>query len=67
MPEVKILEHAGLSYVAEKAAENVRMAGGTPYEQLQMAKKASGQKNLTYMPHHGKCERERRLKRMKQL
>lgn len=46
--------------VASAAAERMAAMGGSPRVQLTAAKVASGQKNLTYKPHQGKRERERR-------
>lgn len=49
---------------AEAASERMEKMGGSPRIQLTAAKLSSGQKNLTYKPHQGKAERERRLAQM---
>lgn len=46
------------------AARRVFENGGSPREQLDAARKVSSQ-SLGYLPHQGKRERERRLRRMR--
>lgn len=50
---------------ATAAARGVFEAGGSPREQLDAARKRSGNTRLTYLPHQGAKEREKNMARMK--
>lgn len=49
-----------VSDAANAAVQRMVALGASPRVQLTAAKVSSGQKNLTYRPHQGKRERERR-------
>lgn len=63
VPETRLKHNGKISHAAQRAMALVADLGGSAREQADVAREVEGIP-LVYLPHEGKRERERRLKRL---